>query len=151
MASYREALQIAAMNLENEIETEYAAVLESLSHGSVCPLDTVLYYRQKFEVYERLKKSVAFLDMVENGLRKFGKDKHGLISVTYRRYFDYGPCGDGTLSALETAQKEMDAKVKARKEFLCAATLPFYDEEGVQILLPTSQTRRRIEVSFKTK
>ena len=140
------------MELQHEIETELSAVLESLSHGSVCPLDTVLYYRQKFEVYERLKKSVDFLDLVDNALHRRGKDKHGLISMTYRRDYDYAVCGDETLSVLETEQKAMSAKVKARKEFLRAMTLPFFDEDGLQVLLPSSTTKRQIEVSInKTK
>jgi hypothetical protein len=140
------------MDIQYEIETELTAVLESLSHGSVCPLDTVLYYRQKMEVYERLKKTIEFLDQVETALRKFGKDKHGLISITYRRNFNYESCGDSTLATLEVAQKEMDAKVKARKECLRAMTLPFFDEDGTQVLLPTSVTKRQIEISInKTK
>lgn len=139
------------MNFQSEIEMELSTILESLLNGSVCPLDTVLYFRQKMEVYERLKKSVEFLDMVENGLHKYGKEKHGLISITYRRYFDYAACGDSTLLALEAAQKEMDAKVKARKECLRAMTLPFFDEDGTQVLLPTSTTKRQIEISLKNK
>jgi hypothetical protein len=129
------------------IEAEVVTVLDRLTYGEICPLETILHYRQQMAVYEQLKKSLLFLDAVEQALRQYGRQKHGSIALIYKRTYNYAACGDATLEVLEAMQKEADAQVKARRDFLRSLTESVYDMEGCEIKPPTSKSNRIIEVS----
>ena len=129
------------------IDAEVATVIDRLSHGEICPLETVLHYRRLAEVWEQLKKSVLFLDATEAALRKYGKQKHGTISMVWKPNWNYAVCGDWELGVLETKQAEAADKVKNRKAFLRALTTPVFDFEGTEISPPTCKINRQIDVS----
>jgi hypothetical protein len=138
------------MDIQKAIETELLSVLDSLCHGDVCPLETVLRYRQQVEVYERLKKSVIFGDAVESALRKYGKDKYKAITISYRRTYNYAVCGDCLLEELEAKQDEAAASVKARREFLQKLSQSVFDMDGIEIKPPAFKVSRIIEVANAT-
>jgi hypothetical protein len=133
------------------IEKELASVLDRITHGEICPLATILQYRQAMAVYEMLKKSLLFLDATENALRKYGKDKYDAISIIYRRKYNYDASGDATLEMLEAKSDELSALIRARRDFLRTITSIVYDENGIEIKPVTFQLFRNIEVSSISK
>jgi hypothetical protein len=133
---------------EQIMDAEIVTVIDQISHGEICPLETVLHYRRQVAIWEHLKKSVLFLDAVESALRKYGKQKHGTISVTYQRRYDYAVCGDLTLETLEAAQTTADGAVRGRQAFLRSLTSAVYDVDGgCEIQPPSCKVNRIIELS----
>jgi hypothetical protein len=130
------------------MDTEIVTVIDQISHGEICPLETVLHYRRQVAIWEHLKKSVLFLDAVESALRKYGKQKHGTISMIWKRTYHYASCGDLTLETLEAAQTVADGAVKGRQAFLRSLTSPVFDVDGgCEIQPPTCKINRIIELS----